>query len=102
MELSCKNFYFYFQGVFASIDKIFFLGGRLGTRFYFHEVLSRSATREATFVYQVMTNNQASFHLWWKKNLVKHKNSHNIMTMVVDGEMLSLRSGILAEGKYKS
>ena len=42
---------------FASIDKI--LGGRLGTR------LSR--------IYQFVTNNQASIHLWWKENLVKRQ-----------------------------
>ena len=29
-----------FKESFASIDKILFLGGRLGTRLYFHEVLT--------------------------------------------------------------
>ena len=40
-------------------------------------VLSRSATREATFeatrIYQFVTNNQASFHLRWNEKLVKHQ-----------------------------
>ena len=36
-----EMFYFYFfKESSASIDKIFFLGGRLGTRFKFHEVLT--------------------------------------------------------------
>ena len=37
------------------------------------QVLSRLATREATRIYQFITNNQALFHLWWKKNLVKRQ-----------------------------
>ena len=57
-----------FQQFFASVDKIFLLGGRLGTGLYFHEVLtlflSHSATREATRIYQFITNNQALFNLW--------------------------------------
>ena len=36
-------------------------------------VLSRSATREATRIYQFITNNHASFHFWWKKNLVSNQ-----------------------------
>ena len=36
-------------------------------------MLSRSVTREATRIYQFITNNRVSFHLWWKKNLVKLK-----------------------------
>ena len=50
--------------------------------FYFQGVLTRSATRETTRIYQFIANNQAFFHLWWKENLVKIKNSYNIMTMV--------------------
>ena len=38
------------------------------------EVLIRLATREATRTHQFITNNQASFHLWGKKKLVKHQN----------------------------
>ena len=30
-------------------------------------------TREATRIYQFITNNQAWFHFWWKENLVKHQ-----------------------------
>ena len=30
-------------------------------------------TREASCIYQFSTNNQASFHLWWKENSIKHK-----------------------------
>ena len=36
-------------------------------------VLSRSATRSATRIYQFITNNQASFDLWRKENLAKHQ-----------------------------
>ena len=78
-----------FPQFFASINKIFILRARLGTRLQFYEVrfeifltfpnflrsqvLTRLATREATRMYQFITNNKASLHLWWKKNLVKHK-----------------------------
>ena len=34
---------------------------------------TRSATRKATRLYQFITINQASFQLWWKYNLVKHR-----------------------------
>ena len=37
------------------------------------EVLSRTATREAIFIYQLITNNHASFHLWLKENLLNHQ-----------------------------
>ena len=36
-------------------------------------MLSRSATREATRMYHVLSNNHDSFHLWWKENLVKQQ-----------------------------
>ena len=36
-------------------------------------VLSCLATWETTCIYQFITNNQASFHLWRKENLIKHK-----------------------------
>ena len=40
----------------------------------FPNVLSRSATREATYIYTVfISNNRASFHFSWKENLVKHQ-----------------------------
>ena len=48
-------------------------------RFYWYflisyfEVLSRLATREAARVYQFITNNHASFHFWWKENLLNHQ-----------------------------
>ena len=36
-------------------------------------LLSCSATRQATRIYQFITNTQVSFHLCWKKNLLKHQ-----------------------------
>ena len=36
--------------------------------------LKSSAIREATLMYQFITNNHTSFHLWWKKNLLNHQN----------------------------
>ena len=57
-----------FQDFFASIDKILILGGRLGL------------VRQLVYII-FNTNNHASFHLHhasfhlpWKKNLVKHQN----------------------------
>ena len=40
---------------------------------YFPKILSRSATREVTHIYQFITNNKTSFHLCGTKNLVKHQ-----------------------------
>ena len=31
------------------------------------------ATRKETPVYQFITNNHASIHLWWKENLLNHQ-----------------------------
>ena len=42
-----------------------------------HEVLSRSATREATRTYQFISNNQLRFAC------CERENCHNVMTMVV-------------------
>ena len=36
-------------------------------------LLSRSATRVTARIYQYVTNNHASFHLWWKENLLNHQ-----------------------------
>ena len=37
------------------------------------QVLGRLATREATRICKIITNNNASFHLCWKENLLKHQ-----------------------------
>ena len=39
--------------------------------------LSRSATREETGIYQFVTKSHASFHLWWKKNLLNYQKVSN-------------------------
>ena len=49
------------QHLFARSDKIFYFGKRAES-----EVLSRSPTREATRIYEFITNNHASFRLWQK------------------------------------
>ena len=41
--------------------------------FYLVRKLSHSATREGTRVYQFITNNHASFHLWWTERLLNHQ-----------------------------
>ena len=58
------------------LTKFSFWEEDLGIRLQIHEVLtlSRSATGEATRIYQFITNNEASFHFWLKENLVKHQN----------------------------
>ena len=50
-----------------------FLGGRRAES----EVLSRSPTREATRIYEFITNNHASFHLWQKQAFYVFLNSLN-------------------------
>ena len=37
-------------------------------------VLTRSATCESTRIYQFITNNHVSFHLWWNENLLNYQN----------------------------
>ena len=32
----------------------------------------------------LVSNNRASFQLWWKESLIKHQKSQNIMKMIVD------------------
>ena len=39
-------------------------------------------TREATRIYQFITNNQASFHSWWNNIWWNIRSYNNIMTMV--------------------
>ena len=34
------------------------------------QVMSRSAAREPTYIYQFITNNHTLFHLWWKENFL--------------------------------
>ena len=73
-----------FQEIFTSTDKIFISGRGQSTRFFFEiflifanflrsEVLSRSATCEATRIYQFIFNNHASFYIWLKENLFNHQ-----------------------------
>ena len=37
------------------------------------KVLNRSATHDATRIYQFITNSHALFHLWWKESLLTHQ-----------------------------
>ena len=55
-----------FQEIFTSFE-IFLIFPK------FLRFLSRSATRETTRIYQFIANNHASFHLWWKENLLNHQ-----------------------------
>ena len=60
---------FYCHEFLASVGKISFLGVRMGAS----KVLSCLACCDATCIYQFIINNQVSFHLWSKENLVKHQ-----------------------------
>ena len=40
---------------------------------YFVLLLNRSTTREVTCIFQFITNNHTSFHLWSKQNLLNHQ-----------------------------
>ena len=39
---------------------------------------------ETNRMYLFITNNHASFHLWWKKNLFNHQKVQNIMKMIIE------------------
>ena len=83
-----EKFFFNFSGVFAVIDKIFILGVTPGTSLQFYEFLKLSRNLrisedpKSKSVWQIVrqivytmliTNNQASFQLYWKQNMVKDK-----------------------------
>ena len=83
--------------IFSSTDRVFISGGGGGevlgnnamTFWDFPEsLLSHSETRETTWIYQFISNNHASFLLWWTENLLNHQKSQNIMNMIV-GEIVS-------------
>ena len=58
-----------FSRVFASVDKILILGGRLDNRPPLYEVMRFIQQ----LVYTMLINNNPTlFHLWWKENLVKY------------------------------
>ena len=66
-----------FQEIFAGVKNIFISLGGLDTSLIFSnflrsKVFSRSVTREATPLYDFVSKNRASLHLWWKENLVKY------------------------------
>ena len=76
------------QEFFASINKFFHLTGRLGTRLSFFGGLAlsscfliskgpksyvvRQLLRHVLYT-MFLSNNRASFQLWWKESLVKHQ-----------------------------
>ena len=68
-----------FENFFASIKKIFNLRGRLDTRLWFYVVLRFSWSFHvfwdpiSSVFRQLVINNQASFHWWWKENLVNYQ-----------------------------
>ena len=78
-----KSLIYIFQEFFAMIGKIFILVGGMRTGVSFYRVwklswyfLISSVVRELVrqLVYTMFIgNNRASFHLWWKENLVKHQ-----------------------------
>ena len=43
-----------------------------------------------------ITNNQASFHLWWEENLLKLQKVSNIMTMIVGPRLSTVSIPYLA------
>ena len=71
-----------FQQIFTSTDKIFISGGGLSAMgiieiFLIFRKFLRSwdlrclTCSKAAGIYQFITNNRASFHLWWEENLLK-------------------------------
>ena len=80
------RFNFCFSGDFYWQN--FNFGGELSARQQFYEAFSvflmffnflrsqawsRLTTREAVPIHKFITNNQASFHLWWKENMLNHQ-----------------------------
>ena len=70
-----------FQGIFASADGGFVSGGteRWVVLLWIFEIslilptFLISLSRSANCICQFITNNHASFHLWWKENLFNHQ-----------------------------
>ena len=67
-------------------------------------VLRCSVIGEEACRCQFITNNQASFHLWWKENLIKIKSFQSIMIMVVPQQTCSLFLGwlLIAQTQYRN
>ena len=72
-----EMFYFYFfKESSASIDKIFFLGGRLGTRFKFHEVLTLFKifliffSLLVIYIYTIFMGNTMYYLYWWSLSML--------------------------------
>ena len=59
--------------------------------FIFYELLYSLSRSEMQLLYiMLISNNRASFPLWWKKNLVKHlKKSRNVMKMILVSKYFS-------------
>ena len=48
-----------------------------------------------------ITNNHASFHLWWKQNLVKQQEAMKIKkTMKILDSMMKIRLSVKSRGEY--
>ena len=72
-----------FQEIIASTDKFYIISTSIilwsfeilliFLNILRSKVLSRLATRLANCTYQLITNNHASFHFWWKENLINHQ-----------------------------
>ena len=71
-----------FQGVLRS-QRVFGSRGSLGSweswgsrdwvPLFYHANCTLPATCDATRICQFITNNHASFHVWWKKNFLNHQ-----------------------------
>ena len=68
----CHNFHFGWRTEHWTIIVWNFEIFLIFSSFLKSKVFSRLATRYATRVYQFITNNHASFQLWWKENLLSH------------------------------
>ena len=67
-------------------------------------VLNSLATRECTHMYQFMTNNHTSFHLWCKENLLNHqkvsKNYENDCLQIFLLLFMSLLTALIVKSSY--
>ena len=46
------------------------------------KIVFRLANSGGTGIYQFITNDDVSFHLWWKENLLNHQKSQSIIEIV--------------------
>ena len=102
MEHCGKSFISVFQDFFASSNKTCILAGRLDARFRHFPVSLQSFSNQLVYT-MFISNNHASFHLWWKENLenIKADSVTVVWELFINFSQWICRASILSSGRAK-